>query len=157
MKSRISVTRATVSVFIAFFEDKILKELLSRDEEESYWVVDRFTEELDGCMLTTGEDNRIVDIRIVREKLPEYKDNFFKSVGILRITSDFGRAFEGWLDEEIESDIRDIYYDLVLAKHIKEEAIYICNINGSKWAEIDTEEDLNLAQKTMERVSCRGR
>ena len=137
-----------------FFEEKILKELLSRDEEETYWVVDRFTEELDGCMLTTGEDDRIVDIRIVRERLPEYKDDFFKSVGILRITSAFGRVFEEWLDREIESDVRDIYYDLVLAKHVKDKAIYICDINGSRWAEIDTQEDLDLAEKRMEHISC---
>ncbi|MHC4625406.1 MAG: phosphocholine cytidylyltransferase family protein [Planctomycetota bacterium] len=140
-----------------FFEEKILKELLGRDEEKTYWVVDKFTEELDGCMLTTDEDNRIVGIRIVREKLPEYKDNFFKSVGMLKITSDFGRAFEGWLEREIESDVRDVYYDLVLAKHIKERTIYICDINGSRWAEIDTQEDLDLAEKRMEHISCRRR
>jgi len=140
-----------------FFEEKILKELLSKDKEKTYWAVDRFTKELDGCMLTTDKDNRIVGIRIVRGKLTEYKDNFFKSVGILKITSDFGRAFEGWLDREIKNDVKDIYYDLVLAKHIKEKAIYICDINGSKWAEIDTQEDLNLAEKRMGDIPCRRR
>lgn len=136
-----------------FFEEKILKELLSKDKEKTYWVVDKFTKELDGCMLTTGKDNRIVDIRIVREKLTEYKDNFFKSVGILKITSDFGRTFEGWLDREIKNDVKDIYYDLVLAKHIKEERIYTCNINKLRWAEIDNQEDLNLAKKRMGDIS----
>jgi choline kinase len=140
-----------------FFEEEILKELLSRDRERTHWAVDRFTKELDGCMLTTDEDDRIVDIRIVREKLTEYRDNFFKSVGILKITSDFGRTFEGWLDREIRNDVKDIYYDLVLAKHIKEKAIYICDMNGSQWAEIDTQEDLNLAQERMEYISCKRR
>ena len=140
-----------------FFEEKILKELLSKDNEKTYWAVDRFTKELDGCMLTTGKDDRIVDIRIVREKLAEYKDNFFKSVGILKITSDFGRTFEGWLDRETKNDVKDIYYDLVLARHIKEKAIYICDINGSKWAEIDTQEDLKLAEKRMGDISCKRR
>jgi len=140
-----------------FFEEKILKELLSKDNEKTYWAVDRFTKELDGCMLTTGKDDRIVDIRIVREKLAEYKDNFFKSVGILKITSDFGRTFEGWLDRETKNDVKDIYYDLVLARHIKEKAIYICDINGSRWAEIDTQEDLDLAERRMEHISCKRR
>lgn len=140
-----------------FFEDRILKELLSKDKGKTYWAVDRFTEELDGCMLTAGKDNTIVDIHIVREKLAKYKDNFFKSVGMLRITSDFGRAFEGWLETEIRNDVKDIYYDLVLAKHIREKAIYICDINGLKWAEIDTQEDLNLAAKRMGDTSCKRR
>ena len=140
-----------------FFEEKILKELLSKDKEKTHWAVDRFTKELDGCMLTTGEDNRIVDIRIVRENLTEYEDNVFKSVGMLKITSDFGRTFEGWLDREIKNDVTDIYYDLVLAKHIKEKAIYICDIDGSKWAEIDTQEDLNLAEKRMGDIPCKRR
>ena len=126
---------------------KILKKLFSKDEEKSYWVVDKFTETRDGCMLTTGKCNRIIDIRIVREDLASYKDNFFKSVGMLKITAAFGRKFERWLSEEIKNNVKDIYYDLVLAKHIKEEPVYICDINGLRWAEIDNQEDLNLAKK----------
>ena len=136
-----------------FFEDRLLKKVFGKDEEKSYWVVGKFTEESDGCMLTTDEDDRIIDIRIVREKLAEYKTNFFKSVGMLKIKPDFGKKFEGWLDGEIRNNVKDVYYDLAIGKHIREEPIYICDINGLKWAEIDNQEDLDLAKKRFGGIS----
>ena len=133
-----------------FFENGILKRLLAEDAGRTCWVADKFTPDLDGCMLTADKNGMIADIRIVREKLGEYRDNFFKSVGMLKITAVFGEKFAKWLEEETANGVNNIYYDLVLAKHVKDEPLYVCDISGSKWAEIDNQEDLRLAEKKFE-------
>lgn len=129
------------------FEERILKNVLSKTKRESYWVVDKFTEGYDGCMLITDNNSRIIDIQIVRNKLASYKSNFFKSVGMIRISPTLGSNFQQWLAQEVDNDVLTIYYDLVLAKHIKDAIIQVCDIEGLKWSEIDTLQDLTLARK----------
>ena len=129
-----------------FFEEEILKKVLEFDKAESCWAVDNFTEEMDGAMLTIDENEKIINIEIVREKSSKYKDIFFKSAGILKVSSEFGVIFSQWLDDDVKIEDVNIYCDIVLAKHIDEYPIYICSIKGLKWYEIDTQEDLEKAQ-----------
>ena len=129
------------------FEEEIIQKALTTDADKSFWVVDKFTEELDGCMSTTDMDNRIIDLRIVREKLPEYKSNYHKSVGILKITPKYGQEFSRWLDEDVQAGNVKIYYDLVLQRRLHQLPLYVCSINGLKWFEIDNQEDLKKAEE----------
>ncbi len=129
-----------------FFEEDIMKKIVTSDQSKSHWVVDKFTQEFDGSMSTTDNNDRIVKTQIVREKLPEYKDNYFKSCGILQITREFGKIFSQWLDQDVEKGNVNIYYDLVLSQHLAEYPIYILSIHGLKWFEIDNLEDLKKAE-----------
>lgn len=131
----------------SFFEKKVLQRLLRLKNDSSHWAVDRFTPDMNGCMLTADKSGRIIDIRIVREKLSQYKPSYFKSAGILKIDPTYGKLFSNWLDPEIASSNLGIYYDLVLAKHVSEQPIYICDISGLKWAEIDDIADLQRAEE----------
>ena len=133
-----------------FFEESVLKRLLDFDKAEACWAADKFTEEMDGAMLTIEGTERIINIEIVREKLNEYKNIFFKSAGILKVSSEFGSIISQWLDDDVKIGEVNTYFDLVLAKHINEYPIYICNIKGLKWYEIDTPEDLTKAQLLFE-------
>ena len=130
-----------------FFEEEILNRILNFDKTKSCWVVDNFTEEFDGAMLTADGNERITDLEIIREKSGKYRNLFFKSAGILRLTPEFGNLFSKWLDEDVIAGNVNIYCDLVLAKHFREIPIYIHNINGLKWAEIDNLEDLKRAER----------
>jgi len=131
----------------SFFEVEIISKALAEDENRSLWVVDKFTELYDGCMLTVDKENRIQEIRIIREKLPEYRENYFKSTGILKITHSLGVLFSKWLSDEKDRGNTKVYYDLVLAKHVNDYPIYVCDITGMRWAEIDDIVDLQKAER----------
>ena len=128
------------------FEEDVIERALEY-KGTSVWVADRFTREMDGSMSTTDDSGRITEVRIVREKLKEYKDNYFKSAGIVKVMPDLGNKFSKWLDEDVKKGNINIYYDLVLAKHINEHSIFVCNITGLKWFEIDDLKDLENAER----------
>jgi len=129
------------------FDESLIKSVLSTDEDKTCWIVDSFTSENDGSMSITDKSGRIVDLKIVRGKLKEYKDNYFKSTGILKITSEYGKLFSEWLDIDVKEGNVQIYYDLVIAKHLKDTLIFVCDITGKQWKEIDSLEDLKKTEK----------
>lgn len=129
------------------FEEYLVSRVLEYDDDKSYWVGDRFNPEYDGSMSTTDETGRIIDIRIVRGKLTEYRENFFKSTGILKITPEYGKLFSKWLDDDVKAGNVQIYYDLVISKHLQDAPIYICDVTGSKWIEIDSQQDLRKTER----------
>ena len=126
-------------------EEEIVRKALNSDNR-SYWISDKFRKGMDGSMQITNEEGRIKEIRIVRETLKEYKDNFYKSVGMLKLTKEYGAALASWLDKEVEAKNVQVYYDLVIAKYISEMPLYVLNIEGLKWQEIDSISDLENAE-----------
>jgi choline kinase len=128
------------------FEESLVSGVLREPSGRACWVGDRFTPQHDGSMSTTDSESRIIDLRIVREKLPEYRSNFFKSTGVLKITPGYGRALSRWLDEDVRrGDVR-IYYDIVISRHLTDAPIYIHDFTGGKWIEIDDITDLERAE-----------
>lgn len=129
-----------------FYEDRVMERFLGLKDNKSYWLVDRFREGMNGCMSTTDSEGRIIKLQIVKEKLKDYKNNYYKSCGAVKVQPGYGKQFSRWLDEDVKKGIVDIYYDLVLAKHLKELPLYIYSIEGLKWAEIDDQKDLYSAE-----------
>ena len=130
------------------FQESLIKSALDTDGAKAFWVLDKFTKKYNGSMSIADEDGRIIDLKIVREKLREYKDNYFKSTGVLKITPDYGKLFSKWLHEDVQKGNIEIYYDLVIAKHLKDYPIYVHDItNKTKWAEIDDFSDLRQAEE----------
>jgi 2,3-bisphosphoglycerate-independent phosphoglycerate mutase len=132
------------------YDREIISEITSLNDGKSYWVVDQFTEERDGCMLITDGKSRIQDLKIIRQKLKVYKKNFFKSCGLLKLTAEFGRKMVKWLEKEVNDDNVKIYYDLVIEKHLHEAQLNIFNVNGKRWEEVDNFEDLIRAENIFE-------
>lgn len=129
------------------FEESLIKELLSTPEENTYWAESIFTEKYNGSMATADKDKRIINVEIVRGRLKEYKSNFFKSTGVLKITPEYGRVFSHWLSDDVKKGNVSIYYDLVIAKHLDDRPIYVCDITKkARWAEIDNFDDLKEAE-----------
>ena len=50
--------------------------------------------------------------------------------------------FSSWLSEEIRIDNTNVYYDLVIAKHINDIPIYVHYVENKEWVEIDDLYDL---------------
>ncbi len=128
------------------FDYKILSSLDFRNPT-SFWLVDKFKENMNGALLITDKTGKIEKIKIVREKLLEYKNNYYKSIGILKIKKDLGKKLSAWLNKEVTANNKNIYYDLVIAKYLKEANLFVKYINNLKWWEIDDESDLKYAQK----------
>lgn len=129
------------------FENEILTNLLNTDKDKSYWVVDKFSEGMNGCILTTRNNgSEIQSINIVRGGIKDINPNCFKSVGVLKLTPEFCFLFTHLLDHYIRKGVVGVYYDIVLADHINGCKIYACPTNGLKWFEIDDANDLKRAR-----------
>lgn len=129
-----------------FFELEVLHSLSQKDPKFSHWFVDNFTPKNDGCMLLTDKTQRVTNLEIVREKIFKDYSNRYKSIGIVSVTKDLGQNLCAWLDTEVEADNVNLYFDLVIAKHLEENEIRVLNIEGLKWFEIDDLEDLKKAE-----------
>jgi len=126
-----------------FCEEKIISSTLNCDNNKSLWVGDNFTSEHEGSMSTTDKNGQIQKVEIVRGKLAEYKKNFYKSTGILKITPEYGKELIEWL--EIEKNT-NIYFDLVIANHL-DTPIYVYDVTGLKWADLDNLFELKKVEK----------
>lgn len=129
------------------FEEALIKKVLQTPPDKAHWVGDRFRREHTGSMSTTDSENRIIDVSIVREELREYRDNYYKSTGVLKITPSYGKMFSEWLDEDVQHGNVQIYYDLVISKHLKDAPIYICDFTGGIWNEIDSLDDVKKVER----------
>lgn len=129
------------------FEEALIRKALNSDAGKAYWVLDRFRPEHDGSLCVGKPDEPIEQQMIVRDKLPEYKDTYFKSTGVVKITADYGKLFSIWLDNAVKQDDVKIYYDTVISRHLGDFPIYVLDIAGLRWIEVDTQQDLLAAQE----------
>ena len=125
-----------------FFEEALISGVLERNQNKSYWLVSWFGPEHEGSRSTVDKNGRIQKIEIVRKPVAEFGFNQYKSTGILKLTPKYGKRFALWLWEEIKQANVNIYFDLVIAKHLSDAAIYIHDATGLKWADVDKIEDL---------------
>lgn len=130
------------------FFGKDFSELMEQGESgRSCWLLDPFNEESSGSMSITDPDGRINEIKIVRESLKNIPSNYFKSTGVLRLGADYGKKLSGWLSDAVNEQNTNVYFDLIIAKHINEAPLYALNVSKTKWFEIDDLLDLRKAEK----------
>ncbi len=124
-----------------FFEQQALKRVSECNKD--CWAVDDF-KDFDGAILTTDPTGKITNIEFVRgiSTLPPR----YQYAGMIKISPELGAKLASWLHEDVERGDTQIYYDVVLTRRLDEHPIYICNVSGLKWVEIDTEEDYRRAQ-----------
>lgn len=128
--------------------DGLIQELSRLGTDKALWAGQQYRGDMDGCVLTeAGPEKRIVKQEIERNPVPGDKPHQFKSTGILSVSADYGAAFAGWLDADVEAGNVNIYYDLVIAKHLEEKPIHIMDIGTEKWFEVDSVEDLQIAER----------
>jgi len=128
-----------------FFEVDVLARLLD-DPAPSCWAADEFFRFKDGCMLTADSGGGIKKIEIIRRPLPVYEACQHKSAGMLKLDYETVPILWDYLDFEVRHWHLNLYYDQVLARHLMEFNLDICNINGLKWMEIDDLQDLKQAE-----------
>ena len=124
-----------------FFEQRVLQRIL--ECEADCWAADDF-KDFDGAILTTDHTGKINKVEIVHgtpTSSPRYQ-----YAGIIKISPNLGAKLASWLCEDVGKGDTQIYYDLVITRRLDKHPIYVCNVAGLKWAEIDTEEDYRRAQ-----------
>jgi len=126
-----------------FFERAVLQRLMQT--EGSAWAADHFTPQMNGCRLRADSGGMIHQLEIV-EQSDTVPPNAYKSAGMLKIEPPQAEKFNGWLAEAAEND-RNVFFDLVIGRHLDEAALRICSVNGLRWSEIDDFNDLAAAER----------
>ena len=110
------------------------------------WVVTRLDEPVDGCVLEADDDLRLTGIRIVRSADLQPGRPFLKSAGLL-LLGPRGAAQLFALLRAHGAAYRTKYYDLLISDHLGSWDARVCPIGRDDWTEVDTAEDLRLAEE----------
>jgi choline kinase len=110
------------------------------------WLGDSTYRISGGSYLTTNSEHCLEEISILKSPA-EIKPGMLKSVGILGLGSDALPLVSNWLESGLREDKAKLYYDLIFAEHCKETPVRIYDVASSKWAEIDTLEELKEAER----------
>ncbi|MEK8023475.1 MAG: phosphocholine cytidylyltransferase family protein [Candidatus Hydrogenedentota bacterium] len=129
------------------FGPDVLKAVFAMGASRSCWAGVRFTPDITGSMMVTDPSGRIVELRVVKQKLDEYRANYFKSGGVLLLHADFGKALGRWLGDDVGAGKTGTWFEQVIARHYEESPISICDITGLPWYEIDDLNDLRRAEE----------
>ena len=70
---------------------------------------------------------------------------------MIKLSRDIGKNIYNWLNTDVNNGNINIYYDLVLAKHVKLSDLYVYYINDLKWQEIDDINDLKQAERIFDK------
>jgi choline kinase len=130
------------------FDPALLSRVLARaGDERIIWAGRPFTEGEDGCVLSADEQGRIRELQIVKHGWSPPPWGAYKSASVLAIGRQLAASLTGWLERGVQEGKTNLYYDLILAGHLKEAEFQICDISDLPWAEVDTEADLAAAQR----------
>ena len=132
------------------FEEEVLKRILN-SPEDNLSVLAKFKEYMDGVVMNLNRDKTIGDIFFKKEQIHgfDYTDKF-KTVNIHKFSETFAEKFlVPYLDNYISNNILEEYYEMVLKEIINKEkiSVYGLLVDDLKWFEIDTQEDLKMAEQ----------
>src|SRR5690606_20421785 len=77
----------------------------------------------------------------------EPAEGVYKSMGLVTLSAGCGRAVAESLQKAVASGRDQLYYDQILAEHLEEYDVRVVDGGSSRWAEIDTPEDLVAARE----------
>lgn len=113
--------------------------------DDLLWYADSSMRDVDGAYLFCGKGSKAESLEIVRD-LSLLKLGHCKSIGILKLSSNGVNLLQKWLSTGINEGKKNLYYDLIIEEHLRKQAVYIIDVKGYKWFEIDTPQDLERAR-----------
>jgi len=131
-----------------FFRADLLPEAITHMGAKSFYICGRYDGRSDEILIETDNAMRILSIDVLRNRASSPGPNRYMSSGILVIQEDYGRYLSCWLTRSVESGDVRVLFDDVISSHIDELPLYVQEIAQSDWVEIDTHEDLGLAERT---------
>lgn len=125
-----------------FFDPTILH---TQVNEDISWYADSSMREVDGAYLYRDECSKATSLEIIRD-LSLLKPQHCKSMGLLKLSAAGVKLIQQWLAKGVKEGKQNLYYDLIIAEHLEEQAVFIVDVKGYKWFEIDTLQDLEQAR-----------
>jgi len=119
------------------FEGAALAKLMAMSPDKSWWMCDGNRQNSAAPLLTTDDNNRILDVDV------SVNSGDCVSAGVKKLTPEYGQKLASWLKAAVSEGRRDEFKDRVIAEHTQDHPIYACDISGLKWGEIDTVEDIH--------------
>jgi len=116
-------------------------------KHENTWFVRPFGASDDGCCLWTDAAGRITKLSIEQKSAANVARNRWKSCGVLHIGAPLAKNLAGWLEEGLRAGRERDYYDLILRDHLDAAKLHAADIGAVRWFEIDTADDLRLAEE----------
>lgn len=110
------------------------------------WFADSSTRDLDGAYLKANLTRRVISLEIIRD-LNLIQNGHCKSIGILHLAKEGVEKLQEWLAYGVQTQQRNVYYDLIVSAHLQETFVELVDVIGKKWFEIDTSSDLEKAKK----------
>lgn len=99
-----------------------------------------------GSYMACDNGGRITDIRIIRD-MAQIQDGMLKSAGIFHVRSAIVPDLLRCLRQGVAKGQANLYYDLVFAENLAEIPMHVHDVRPQRWMEIDTPEDLALAER----------
>ena len=102
----------------------------------------------EGVLLRRGMDGRVSSVELVRTPTGRPAGLDFKCAGIQLVRAELGRMLANALEQEVVRHGRaQTYADLVLGGLLHKSVMTLCSLDGMRWAEVDTPDDLSRARR----------
>lgn len=132
-----------------YFEPEIMSKLVQQTAE-NVMLIDHYTDRMNGTVVTCDSENRITKMILKRDQTPGFDfTDTYKTVNFYRIGINFYRDFcRRKLAEYIDQNDVSSYYETIIKEGIAEGYKFAgLKANPCKWWEIDTRDDLQIAEK----------
>jgi len=130
-----------------FFRAHTLNRALNRMKDKSFYFAGKYDGRENEILIRTDHDYKVESIKVLRNMRGKSENLSFMSAGIIRVGKEYGKLLSKWLTEFVNQKRVSVLFDDVISKHVKEAPLYIFEIEHNEWVEIDTLEDLRLAEK----------
>ena len=132
-----------------FLEESILMDFLKLKEDDCM-LVDKFTPNMNGTVVDFDENKNVLGMYLKVNQTGDFTfENKFKTVNFYKISKKLTQSFFlEKLDYHIEHKDTGSYYELIIKEELEQGWSFFAYETGNrKWYEIDTQEDLDNAQK----------
>lgn len=110
------------------------------------WLGDSHYKSSGGSFLEADSGNRLHKVSILKSP-DEWKKGLLKSVGVSFISNNGVPLVYQWMKRAVDEGKSNLYYDVIWNEHLSEAKVYVHDVYPSKWAEIDTLEELSRAER----------
>ena len=132
-----------------FFRPPLLSEADGAMGPKSYYFAGLYDGRKNELRIETSADRGVLSIEVLRggKSGPKGRNVFF-SAGFLAVQRELGARLSRWLSEFAARGEVNVLFDDVLAAHVRESDLFVYEISLRDWVEIDTLEDLKIAEET---------
>ena len=139
-----------------FFRSLTLRRALDLAGGRSCYLAGKYDGSRNEILIETDSDMRILTLKVLQKRGTSPGKARYMSSGLLIIQPSYGRGLSRWLSQSVQNGQVDVLFDRIIAEHVGETPLYVCEIDHAEWVEIDTPGDLVKAEQTFPRIPSRS-